>query len=43
MSRKRVSDEYIAAWFRYHPVSRPAHKRARAETAPGSETQVVEG
>ena len=43
MQRKRVSDEYIAAWFRYHPVSRPAHRNARAVTAPGNETQVVEG
>lgn len=43
MERKRVSDDYIAAWFRYHPVSRPAHKSARAVAAPGSETQVVEG
>ncbi len=43
MERKRVSDEYIATWFRYHPVSRPAHKSARAVAAPGAETQVVEG
>lgn len=43
MQRKRVTDEYIAAWFRYHPVSRPAHKSARGVTAPGNETQVVEG
>jgi GT2 family glycosyltransferase len=43
MERKRVSDDYIAAWFRYHPVSRPAHKSARAVAAPGNETQVVEG
>src|ERR1700735_2105573 len=26
MSRKRVDDEYIAHWFRYHPVSAPASK-----------------
>ena len=26
MARKRVSDEYIASWFSYHPVSRPAPK-----------------
>jgi GT2 family glycosyltransferase len=43
MARKRVSDEYIATWFRYHPVSRPANKSARAVNAPGNETQVVEG
>ncbi len=24
MRRRRVSDEYIASWFRYEPVSRPA-------------------
>ena len=42
MSRKRVSNEYIATWFRYHPVSRPAHKSARAVSAPGAETQTVE-
>lgn len=39
MARKRVSDEYIAGWFRYEPVSRPAPKKAatvlqsRAQTA----------
>jgi GT2 family glycosyltransferase len=27
MSRRRVSDEYMASWFRYKPVSRPAPKR----------------
>jgi len=26
MMRKRVDDEYIASWFQYHPVSRPAGK-----------------
>ncbi|HSB17249.1 MAG TPA: glycosyltransferase family 2 protein [Bryobacteraceae bacterium] len=26
MRRKRVNDEYIASWFRYLPVSRPAPK-----------------
>jgi GT2 family glycosyltransferase len=42
MERKRVSDDYIATWFHYHPVSRPAHKRARAIAAPGTATQVAE-
>ena len=28
MRRRRVSDEYIASWFRYTPVSRPAPKPA---------------
>jgi GT2 family glycosyltransferase len=33
MRRKRVSDEYMAAWFSYTPVSRPATKlAARAQT-----------
>ncbi len=26
MSRKRVDDDYMASWFRYSPVSRPAPK-----------------
>lgn len=26
MARRRVSDEYMASWFRYRPVSRPAPK-----------------
>jgi GT2 family glycosyltransferase len=26
MSRRRVSDEYLASWFSYHPVSRPVPK-----------------
>lgn len=39
MARKRVSDEYIAGWFRFEPVSRPAPKKgapvlqSRAQTA----------
>ncbi len=28
MRRKRVNDDYIASWFRYEPVSRPAPKAA---------------
>ncbi|MCX6623514.1 MAG: glycosyltransferase family 2 protein, partial [Acidobacteria bacterium] len=24
MARRRVNDEYLASWFSYHPVSRPA-------------------
>ncbi len=28
MSRKRVNDEYIASWFAFEPVSRPAPKAA---------------
>jgi GT2 family glycosyltransferase len=30
MAQKRVSDEYMAGWFRYEPVSRPAPKRKDA-------------
>lgn len=39
MARKRVTDEYIAGWFRFEPVSRPAPKKgspvlqSRAQTA----------
>jgi hypothetical protein len=43
MGRKRVSDEYMAEWFGYDPVSRPAPKRrpaAAVETQ--GETQVAE-
>jgi len=40
MARRRVSDEYMASWFRYRPVSRPAPKipgqvlAARAKALP---------
>src|SRR5436190_1233077 len=30
MSRKRVKDDYIASWFHYKPVSRPASKAKAA-------------
>jgi GT2 family glycosyltransferase len=33
MSRKRVDDEYIAKWFRYDPVSKPAAKSKAAGRA----------
>jgi len=36
MKRRRVNDEYIASWFRYLPVSRPA-------PAPKTHTHVVSG
>jgi GT2 family glycosyltransferase len=29
MSRRCVSDEYIASWFAYHPVSHPAHPQQK--------------
>lgn len=38
MNRRRVKDEYIASWFSYEPVSRPAPgpvAKARARTARG--------
>ncbi len=44
MARKRVSDEYMAAWFQYHPVSRPAPKKAVAGLSPArSQAQIAEG
>jgi hypothetical protein len=33
MSRKRVDDDYIASWFRYDPVSSPAHKNKTSSRA----------
>jgi GT2 family glycosyltransferase len=33
MSRKRVSDQYMAGWFRFEPVSRPAPKKGKAAAA----------
>lgn len=43
MARRRVTDEYMAGWFHYNPVSRPAPKKASAALAPSrSETQVAE-
>ncbi len=30
MARRRVSDEYMAGWFHYQPVSRPAPKKKAA-------------
>jgi GT2 family glycosyltransferase len=40
MSKRRVTDEYMAGWFHYTPVSRPAPKKsaaalARAQAAQG--------
>ncbi len=43
MARKRVTDEYMAGWFHYEPVSRPAPKKAVSELSPArSRTQVAE-
>lgn len=33
MERRAVSDEYMASWFHYEPVSRPAPKKAAATLA----------
>ncbi len=33
MARKRVSDDYMAAWFHYEPVSHPGPKRKVKEAA----------
>jgi GT2 family glycosyltransferase len=44
MSRKRASDEYMASWFQYHPVSQPAPKKAVASLSPArSEAQTAGG
>lgn len=43
MARKRVSDEYMAGWFHYEPVSHPMKKKAVAELGPArSRTQIAE-
>lgn len=33
MERKRVSDEYIASWFRYQPTAKPAGKQSSRSMA----------
>jgi GT2 family glycosyltransferase len=44
MARKRVSDDYIAAWFHYQPVSRPAPKKAISTLSPArSQAQTAGG
>ncbi len=44
MARKRVSDDYMAAWFHYHPVSRPAPKKAVPSLSPArSQAQTAGG
>lgn len=44
MARKRVSDDYMAAWFHYHPVSRPAPKKAVTSLSPArSQAQTAGG
>lgn len=44
MARKRVSDDYMAAWFHYHPVSQPAPKKAISSLSPArSQAQTAGG
>jgi len=42
MKRKRVTDDYIAGWFRYDPVSRPAPK-VKAAARAMSRSKAVRG
>ena len=47
MSRRRVTDDYMAAWFQYTPVSKPLPKPAaslvgRYKTASGSQAEQFE-
>jgi GT2 family glycosyltransferase len=42
MARKRVTDEYIAGWFHYHPVSRPGPKKTANVIPARSRTQIAE-
>jgi len=43
MARKRVSDDYMAEWFRFEPVSRPAPRRQETAVLDARrETQVAE-
>jgi GT2 family glycosyltransferase len=34
MTRRRVTDEYMASWFSFHPVSKPAPKKFAAALTP---------
>jgi GT2 family glycosyltransferase len=45
MRRRRVNDDYIATWFHYEPVSKPApklSKRARTQYQPASHAELFE-
>ncbi|MES1262154.1 MAG: glycosyltransferase family 2 protein [Acidobacteriota bacterium] len=39
MSRQRVDDAYIASWFDFHPVSKPAPKKFTAALTPPKTTR----
>lgn len=41
MSRRRVDDTYMAGWFRYAPVSRPAPKPAQRALGASQSTQAA--
>ncbi len=41
MRRRRVDDAYLASWFRYHPVSRPAPKPAPRALGASRSTQAA--
>ncbi len=42
MARKRVTDEYMAAWFHYDPVSCPGPKKTTSVLAARSRAQIAE-
>jgi hypothetical protein len=42
MRRRRVNDEYMASWFRYLPVSRPA-PRIPARSQQQRSSRAVQG
>jgi GT2 family glycosyltransferase len=42
MARRRVHDDYVAGWFRFEPVSRPAPKKTRV-LASRTQAQIAEG
>jgi hypothetical protein len=39
MRRRRVSDEYMASWFAFDPVSKPAPKKFAAALTPTRATK----
>ena len=39
MRRRRVSDEYMASWFAFHPVSKPAPRKFAAALTPTRATR----
>ena len=43
MGRRRVSDEYMASWFSYHPVSLPARPQQKTPTKVLTRVRTVRG